>query len=119
VRQQQSTVEALRAQLSRVEKSQAVSPGGQTADYITMLREFKYQETLFELYARQYESARLDESREGALIQVVDPATPPEQKSKPRRLFIAIGAAAAGFLLSSLWALSRVTRSSARRNPSL
>ena len=33
---------------------------------------------LFELLAKQYELARIDEAREGALIQVVDPATKPE-----------------------------------------
>ena len=54
-------------------------------DYIGKYRDFKYQETLFELYARQFEIARVDESREGSLIQVVDPATPPERKSKPKR----------------------------------
>ena len=44
-------------------------------DYVSKYREFKYQETLFELFARQYELARVDESREGALIQVVDSRT--------------------------------------------
>jgi uncharacterized protein involved in exopolysaccharide biosynthesis len=119
VHQQQTTVDALRSQLSRVEKSQGTPKGSQGADYITKFRDFKYQETLFELYARQYEAARVDESREGALIQVVDPARPPERKSKPKRLLIAIGAAAAGFLLSSLWALSRVTRTGVRHAPSV
>jgi uncharacterized protein involved in exopolysaccharide biosynthesis len=36
--------------------------------------------------------ARLDESREGAMIQVVDIAQTPEWKSKPKRAQIAIGA---------------------------
>ena len=110
VRQQQSNVEALRAQIERIEKSQGAPADGQGADYIGKLRDFKYQETLYELYARQLEAARADESREGALIQVVDPATPPEKKSKPRRLFVALEAALVGFLLSSLWALSRRPR---------
>jgi uncharacterized protein involved in exopolysaccharide biosynthesis len=45
---------------------------------------------LFELFARQYEIARVDESREGALIQIVDPAMPPEKKSRPKRATIAL-----------------------------
>jgi uncharacterized protein involved in exopolysaccharide biosynthesis len=81
-----STLGALRAQLSKLETStdQADAP-----DYVSKFREFKYQETLFDLFARQYELARLDESREGALIQVVDAAKPAEWKSKPKRVLIA------------------------------
>jgi len=86
VRQQMSALTALKAQLARAE-SASQSEGGE--DYVSRYREFKYQETMFELIARQYEVARVDESREGALIQVVDVATPPERKSKPRRAVVA------------------------------
>ena len=72
----------VRGQLARLEQASDASNG---PDYIGKYRDFKYQETLFELYARQFEIARVDESREGSLIQVVDPATPPERKSKPKR----------------------------------
>ena len=58
-------------------------------DYLTKYREFKYQETLFELFARQYEIARVDESREGALIQVVDPATRAGIQEQAQTVFIA------------------------------
>ena len=44
--------------------------------------------------------AKLDESREGATIQVVDAAQPPELKSKPKKALIAILASlATGFAL--------------------
>jgi uncharacterized protein involved in exopolysaccharide biosynthesis len=39
---------------------------------------------------KQYEMARLDEAREGAVIQVIDPAWPPERESKPRKALIAV-----------------------------
>ena len=52
-------------------------------------RDFKYNETLFELFAKQYEMAHVDESREGAVIQVLDVAQPPERKSKPKKALIA------------------------------
>ena len=87
VRQQQTILTALRAQLARAEQATDTSAG---PDYVGRYREFKYQETLFELYARQFELARADESREGALIQVVDAATPPEKKSKPKRAITAV-----------------------------
>ena len=88
--QQQATLAALRDQLARVEQRDTA---GNDSGYVGKYREFKYQETLFELFARQYELARVDESREGGLIQVVDVATPPERKSKPKRSLIALAAA--------------------------
>jgi uncharacterized protein involved in exopolysaccharide biosynthesis len=87
---QQSTLTALRAQLERAEQA---TEAGDGPDYIGKYREFKYQEALFDMFARQFELARIDESREGALIQVIDVATPPEKKSKPKRLLIVAGAA--------------------------
>lgn len=83
---QLAALSALRSQLARAEQPADSGNGG---GYIEKYREFKYQETLFELFARQYELARVDESREGTLIQVLDLATPPDRKSKPRRALIA------------------------------
>ncbi len=55
---------------------------------------------MFELFAKQFEIAKVDESREGAIIQILDAAQPPERKSKPKKAFIAIIATlAAGFSL--------------------
>ena len=83
VKQQQQLVNALTSQLAKLELQQQGGSG--SGDYVNRFREFKYQETLFELFARQYENARVDESREGGLIQVVDPAIPPERKAAPSR----------------------------------
>jgi uncharacterized protein involved in exopolysaccharide biosynthesis len=76
----------LKDQLKNAEKSDTASGDGL---YVTRYREFKYQETLYELFAKQYELARVDESREGAAVQVVDSAQSPEKKSKPNKPFIA------------------------------
>jgi uncharacterized protein involved in exopolysaccharide biosynthesis len=104
VQQQLVLLNALREQLRTLESS--VDTRGD-ADYISRYREFKYQETLFELFSRQYEMARLDESRESALIQVVDVATPAEHKSKPKRAFIALGTTLATGLLLAIAVLIR------------
>lgn len=87
LRQQADVVAGLRGQLSRMEAAGKAEGGD--SDYISKYREFKYQETLAELFSRQYEAARIDESREGPLVQVVDIATPPEYKSRPLRAVIA------------------------------
>ncbi|HET8637961.1 MAG TPA: Wzz/FepE/Etk N-terminal domain-containing protein, partial [Acidobacteriaceae bacterium] len=47
-------------------------------EYVRRLRDVKYYETIFNILARQYEAAKLDEAREGQLIQVVDPALVPD-----------------------------------------
>jgi tyrosine-protein kinase Etk/Wzc len=97
-KQAMNELSSLRAQLAKQEKDQPASTG--QGDYVAKYREFKYQETLFELFAKQFELAKVDESREGAVIQVLDPAQPPERKTKPKRAVIAVIATlAAGFAL--------------------
>jgi uncharacterized protein involved in exopolysaccharide biosynthesis len=49
----------------------------------------------------------VDESREGALIQVLDVATPPERRSKPIRSLVALGSAVFAFLAMGIWAVVR------------
>jgi uncharacterized protein involved in exopolysaccharide biosynthesis len=112
VQQQQAALTALKAQLAKIEGSGDV---GGDADYIGKYREFKYNETLFELFAKQYELARVDESREGGLIQVVDEAQVPEKKSKPKRAYVGAGTAIGVGLLLCLFV---VLRFQARRDPS-
>jgi uncharacterized protein involved in exopolysaccharide biosynthesis len=108
VRQQAALLQALRTKLDQLEASTQPDPAA--PDYVSKYREFKYQETLFDLLAKQYELARVDESREGALIQVVDPALPAERKSKPRRAMLAVGAALAAALVMSAWLVIRERR---------
>lgn len=101
---QRSALSALRSQLSRLEA--APEPSGE-GDYIGRFREFKYQEALFELYARQFELARLDESKEGTLIQVIDEAQVPERKSWPPRGLIAIAVTLFTFASCVAWVIAR------------
>jgi tyrosine-protein kinase Etk/Wzc len=89
---------SLRTQLAKAEKKEPASDDA--SDYVASYREFKYHETMFELFAKQFELAKVDESREGAVIQVLDTAQPPERKAKPKKALIAIIATlASGFTL--------------------
>lgn len=74
-------------------------------EYARRLRDVKYYETIFELLAKQYEAAKLDEAREGAVIQVVDPAVPPDEKSSPARSLIVVLSGFVALFASVLWAL--------------
>ena len=97
VQQQLTLLSALRSQVGRAESS--AREDDSNPGYVSKYREFKYQETLFDLFSRQFELARVDEAREGALIQVVDVALKPERKSRPRRGLVAIGAWAASLFI--------------------
>jgi tyrosine-protein kinase Etk/Wzc len=91
----------LREQLLLMEKQSSSSgdiqvPAGNVPEaglqYLRKLRDVKYAETIFELLLKQYDAARLDESRTAAVIEVVDPAVEPDHKSSPQRtLIVAIG----------------------------
>lgn len=70
--------------------------------YIRAEREVKYRTALFEVMARQYEAARMDEARDAALIQVVEPPIEPERRSSPKRVFITLLSGILGLFTSFL-----------------
>lgn len=84
-------------------------------EYLRKVRDLKYQETLFELLSKQYELAKLDEARDGANIQILDVATPPERKSKPKRALLILIAGMGGFFLAciSAFVLEAINKSKA------
>ena len=106
----QEEITALRAQLALLEKdpqnlqSSAFDfAAGRvpelSLDYARKLREVRYHESLYELLAKQYEAARIDEAKAAPIIQVVDRAIPPEKKSGPHRMLLILGFAIVGFFL--------------------
>ena len=99
----------LKAQLAKLEKDSPSTGAKVTTegDYITKYREFKYHETLFELFAKQFELAKVDEAREGAVVQVLDAAQMPERNSKPKKALIAIMTALASGVILLLFVFVR------------
>ncbi len=104
-------IRALRAELEKLETSKGhgsdpLMPSGRVpelgTEYLRKLRQLKYNETLYELLAKQYELAKLDEARDAVVIQVIDRAVPPELKSRPKKAVIVSVATVAAFFLSIL-----------------
>lgn len=101
---------SMRAELSRLESGSsgagAADTDGDTKrsgfESIKLLRDVKYYQMLYELLAKQYEIARLDEAKTATVIQVLDTAIEPETKSGPKRLMIVIIAALGAFVLTVL-----------------
>lgn len=58
-------------------------------EFVRLTRELKIQETIFELLKQQYETARIQETRDTPTVQVLDIARIPELKSRPKRVFTA------------------------------
>jgi len=116
----------LRAQLALLEK-QGASPGNVQVpvgnvpeaglQYVRKLRDVKYAETIFDILAKQYEAARLDEAKTAAIIQVLDPAIEPDRKSSPPRTLIVVIVTLLGFFGSAGYILVAEALCRLRLNP--
>ncbi len=117
----------LRTELAKLEKTNGKDDGEVLIapakvpeaglQYVRKLRELKYSEAMFELLAKQYEVARLDEARDMALIQVVDRAVPADRKTKPSRSLIVLGMMFMTGVATLLWILVREAAARARQDP--
>ena len=124
-RQIQQVIVGLRAQLAKLEANSAGSdikvPTGKLPEtgleFLRKTREFKYQETLFELLSKQFEIAKIDEAKDASLIQVVDKALMPEKKSKPKRALIVILATMMAFFIGILLAFFKEASARASLDP--
>jgi tyrosine-protein kinase Etk/Wzc len=72
-------------------------------EYLRRYRDLKYQETVFELLAKEFQIAKLDEAREGSIVQVVDPAVVPDKRSFPPRLLIVIASTVLSVFVALFW----------------
>jgi uncharacterized protein involved in exopolysaccharide biosynthesis len=90
---------ALQGELNNLEKGAHVAgtpevPVGQLPqaglEYLRRYRDVKYHETLYEILAKQYEAARLDEAKAGGAVQIIDKAVTPERKSWPPRAILVL-----------------------------
>ena len=102
-----SQVQSMRQEQARLERGNAGTGNtamalrdlaGSGLDYLNAAHELQYRQTLFDLLLKQYDSARLDEGKEAAIIQVVDFPVAPERRSFPRRTMITLLLAALGIL---------------------
>ena len=107
---------ALRNQLAGMGAEERTGKSGE-GDYISKYRSFKYYETLLELFTKQYEVARVDESREGAIIQVLDVAEPPARRSSAKRAQIATVTAVGIGILLLIFVFLREAMNKAATNP--
>ena len=113
-----SELSAERAQLQKLEQGSGQVIGTTLQlEAVKSYRDMKVQEAMLEVLIKQFELARVDEAKEGPLIQVVDLATPPERRSKPKRTLIVLASALAGLFLSVLLAFLKVSLRNVNQTP--
>ncbi len=118
---------ALKAQLAKLggtlpnSNSEIIVPKGNIPqagmEYLRAFRDVRYYETVADLIARQFEIAKLDEAREGAIIQVADLAVPPDRHSFPKRSITLLIAIFASFFLACAWCIFAAAIERVRNNP--
>jgi len=105
---------SLQAEESRMEQSNH-SPGiaglglgnvpAAGLEYLRAAHELAYRQALFDMLMKQYDAARLDESKDAAIIQVVESAIEPDKKSSPKRAIIVLISLFVGFFAGCILAL--------------
>ena len=107
----------LRSQIARMEHDDIAGNGDVMVatgrmpeaglEYLRKLREMKYQQAVYEMLAKQYEVARVDEARNSVVIQVVDPAVALDEETGPRRSMVVLLATVVTLILALMWVLVR------------
>ncbi len=119
-------LDELKAQLSRLtgtsgSGSELFVPKGKVPEaaleYVRKLREVKYRETIFQALATQYQLAKLDEAKQGAVFQIIDVAVPPDRRSFPHRTVLVIIFTLLAFLFACFAVWVRAAFESLRRDP--
>jgi tyrosine-protein kinase Etk/Wzc len=118
---------ALKAQLAKLagtdqdSGSDFIVPKGKVPEagmeYLRRLRDVKYYETISELIAKQFEIAKLDEARQGSIIQVVDVAVTPDKRSFPNRTLIVLVTTLLAFCLMCFWVVVRSMWNDVKQQP--
>ncbi|MBQ9574769.1 MAG: hypothetical protein IJR27_05790, partial [Synergistaceae bacterium] len=118
----QSQLEAMTKELRRLEEEQKRTERRQgkplSGDILSSLgnvpelnveyqryeRALRFANVKYDTMLRQYENAKLSEASDLSTLQIIDPATPPDWKYKPKRARIMVIGTILGFALGVFWA---------------
>lgn len=121
LRMAEQELAGLKAELAKIDGTQT---SGETSSgnnegfaSLRLVRDVKYHEVVFELLAKQFELAKLEEAKDSSVVQVMDVAVAPDRKSKPKRAIIILLATIAGFLLSLIVVFVKEAWANGQRDP--
>ena len=115
----QGELESLKKKLGGSNEGNGSDPSmsKDSLEYIEKFRNVKYNQAVLEMLYKQYELAKIDEAKDYPVIQVLDKATPPERKSKPKRALIVIASTLIALFLSIFWAFISEATEKAKSDP--
>jgi tyrosine-protein kinase Etk/Wzc len=73
---------------------------GAGLEYLRAQHELQYQQALYDILMKQYDAAKLDESKDATTIQVVETAIEPDRRSSPKRALIMLLSAILGIFVA-------------------
>ena len=113
----QQEISALRAQLRKAENSSVTGNGdimvptgsvpGVGLEYMRRYRDVQFSQSIFELLAKQYEIAKVDEAKTAPVLQVVDEPSLPDKISSPKRTWFISGGTVSALFLVIVWLFAR------------
>jgi uncharacterized protein involved in exopolysaccharide biosynthesis len=119
----QQEIEVMKRELAKSEgagpsrTARTAAEGSSGIDNLGLLRDVKYYETMYGLLAQQYESAKIDEAKDSAIIQVMDKAIEPDRKAGPSYGLIISISAVGALLLAIICAFIIEALERSRGNP--
>ncbi|MGK5046544.1 GumC family protein [Janthinobacterium sp. GB4P2] len=109
-RRMEEEIRGLKNQLSKLEQGSSRNGNGVSVvtekipevglEYIRHVRDVKYYESIFEILAKQFEIAKLDEARDSVAVQVVDVAVAAEKKNGMSLALLILAGIFSGFLFA-------------------
>jgi uncharacterized protein involved in exopolysaccharide biosynthesis len=126
VKRLQSELASLKEQLKRMEASTGSTMPSDISikdlpdaglEYLRLMRDMKFNETLYGMLLKQYESARISEAQEPSVVQVLAQAEPPERRSKPKRKLIVVLATVLGGFIGVFGAFLKEFAANAQSDP--
>lgn len=118
----QQELAVLKAELAKIEGNgksmgDVSSEAGAGFNNLRLLRDVKYYETIYEMLAKQFELAKIEEAKDSTVVQVLDKAIEPDRKSKPKRAVMVMTSTLAAGVLAVLLAFVFEALEKARQNP--
>ena len=115
-------LEALRKLQKRLSKEEAQQRRDYFEQQIEVISQKPFRDPLIQAalmnsLIRQYETARMDESRESLVIQAVDPAITPVKRTSPKRALMVLITGFASLFVMILWVFIRNAFKNASKNP--
>ena len=123
------TIQEMRVQLARLKRDNPEDPQGNSSiittskvpeaglEYARRLRDLKYAETISQLLAQQYQLAKVSESQNAPILQVLDIAIAPEQRTSPKRKQMVLMAIAASGVAMCLLVFLLEAKNQAETDP--